>query len=95
MKLIWMRSTVSTLVSQLIDSFVVLGIGFWLPGKFTFPQFLRIGMDNYEFKILIAVGLTPLIYIVHKSIEKYLGDEVAHSAIKHSAEASLHHKVKE
>jgi queuosine precursor transporter len=95
MKFIWMRSTVSTLVSQLIDSFVVLGIGFWLPGRFTFNQFIEIGLDNYMFKILIAIGLTPFIYIVHKAIEKYLGDQVAHDAIKHSAEDSLAHKVAE
>ncbi len=32
-KMIWLRSTGSTAVSQLIDTFVVLGIAFWLPGK--------------------------------------------------------------
>jgi uncharacterized integral membrane protein (TIGR00697 family) len=93
-RMIWLRSTGSTVISQLIDSYVVLGIGFWLPGTFTFNQFLVIGITGYCFKLLIAVGLTPVIYFMHGVIKRYLGDE-AHDIIKHTAEESLHHKVKE
>ncbi len=32
MKKLWLRATGSTAVSQLVDTFVVLGIAFWLPG---------------------------------------------------------------
>lgn len=32
-KMLWLRSTGSTVISQLFDSFIVLGIAFWLPGK--------------------------------------------------------------
>jgi uncharacterized PurR-regulated membrane protein YhhQ (DUF165 family) len=71
----------------------VLGIGFWLPGTFTFHQFLVIGITGYLFKLLIAVGLTPVIYLMHGVIKKYLGDEAAEAQIKHTAEESLHHKV--
>lgn len=91
-KMIWLRSTGSTVISQLFDSYIVLGIGFWLPGIFTFDQFLVIGITNYAFKLIIAVGLTPMIYLMHGIIERYLGDE-AHDIVKHSAEESLHHKV--
>lgn len=94
-KMIWLRTTGSTAISQLIDSYVVLGIGFLLPGTFTFDQFLVIGLTGYVLKLIIAVGLTPVIYIVHGVIDRYLGAEASHDIIKHSAEESLNHKVKE
>jgi uncharacterized integral membrane protein (TIGR00697 family) len=71
---IWLRSTGSTVVSQLIDSFVVLYIGFVLPGKL--PEgigFIETGMTNYVIKLLIAVGLTPVIYLMHWLVRMYLG----------------------
>lgn len=94
-KMIWLRSTGSTVISQLIDSYVVLGIGFWLPGTFTFKQFLVIGITGYLFKLIIAVCLTPVIYGMHGIVKKYLGEEAAEAQIKHTAEASLHHKVED
>lgn len=94
-KMIWLRSTGSTLISQLIDTFVVLSIAFWLPGKMTTAVFLNAAFTSYTMKLMIAVVLTPLIYLGHNLIEKYLGDEESHRLIKHSAEESLHHKVEE
>jgi len=94
-KMIWLRSTGSTIISQLIDTFVVLGIAFWLPGKMTTAVFLNAALTGYTFKLMIAVVLTPLIYVGHRAIEKYLGDEASHDAIKKVAEESLHHKVEE
>lgn len=94
-KMIWLRSTGSTAISQLIDTFIVLGIAFWLPGKMTTEVFLNASLTNYTFKLLIAVVLTPLIYAGHNAVEKYLGDDESHRLIKHSAEDSLHHKVEE
>jgi uncharacterized integral membrane protein (TIGR00697 family) len=94
-KMIWLRSTGSTVISQLIDTFVVLGIAFWLPGKMTTSVFLNAALTGYTFKLIIAVILTPMIYVGHNAIEKYLGDEEAHKIVKHSAEESLHHKVEE
>jgi uncharacterized integral membrane protein (TIGR00697 family) len=94
-KMIWLRSTGSTIISQLIDTFVVLGIAFWLPGKMTTSVFLNAALTGYTFKLIIAVLLTPLIYVGHHLIEKYLGDEESHKLIKHSAEESLQHKVEE
>ena len=38
-RFIWLRSTGSTLVSQLIDSYIVLYIGFVLPGSLSFADF--------------------------------------------------------
>ncbi len=69
---LWLRSTGSTVVSQFVDTFVVLGIAFYLPGKVTFGEFLNISCTNYAYKLLVAIGATPLIYVGHNLIERYL-----------------------
>jgi hypothetical protein len=69
---IWLRSTGSTVVSQLVDSFIVLYIGFVLPGSLTFDQFLHIAPTNYILKLMVALSLTPIIYVGHSAIRKYL-----------------------
>ena len=74
-KKLWMRATGSTLVSQFIDSFVVLFIAF--AGTFSTTQILAIGVTNYIYKFVVAIALTPLIYIGHSIIDKYLGREHA------------------
>jgi uncharacterized integral membrane protein (TIGR00697 family) len=74
-KHVWLRATGSTVVSQLVDSYVVLFIAF--AGKFTLPQIFAIGMMNYTYKFIMAVVLTPVIYLLEKRIEKYLGHGVA------------------
>ena len=84
-KQIWLRATGSTLVSQFIDSFVVLFIAFYVaprlagnakPWSFTFVMAICIG--NYNYKFIVAVVLTPVIYLVHGWIEAYLGKPLAH-----------------
>lgn len=71
---IWLRSTGSTLFSQLIDSCIVLYIGFVLPGSLSFAEFMRIAPTNYILKIIIAIILTPFIYLGHYLIRRYLND---------------------
>lgn len=71
-KYIWLRSTGSTVVSQLIDSFIVLYIGFVLPGKMSMGDFFVIAPTNYILKLIIAVALTPLIYLGHGAVRRYL-----------------------
>ncbi|MCZ8230507.1 queuosine precursor transporter [Flavobacterium sp.] len=73
---IWLRTTGSTLVSQLFDSFIVLGIAFWLPGKINFETFLSSALTGYTFKLSIAILLTPVIYAGHHFIKKYLSKEI-------------------
>ena len=70
---VWLRATGSTLVSQLVDSYVVLFIAF--SGVFTWQQILAIGIVNYIYKAFMAIVLTPVIYLVEHRIEKYLGKE--------------------
>ncbi|MDI9312075.1 MAG: queuosine precursor transporter [Limnohabitans sp.] len=72
---IWLRTTGSTVISQLIDSFIVLGIAFWLPGKMDFKTFLSSALTGYTFKLCVAVLLTPLIYLGHDLIKKYLNEK--------------------
>jgi len=74
-KYLWLRATGSTLVSQLVDSYVVLFIAF--SGTFSWQLILAIGIMNYTYKFTVAIILTPLIYFVERRIEKYLGHEVA------------------
>ena len=84
-KKIWLRATGSTLVSQLIDSFVVLFVAFYFLGPWSITQVLAVGVTNYIYKFIIAVGLTPILYIAHYIIDKYLGKETAEQMM---AEAS-------
>ncbi|MBI2731570.1 MAG: queuosine precursor transporter [Sphingobacteriales bacterium] len=74
-KKIWLRATGSTLVSQLVDSYIVLFIAF--SGIFSWQQILAIGVVNYIYKASMAIILTPVIYIVEKRIEVYVGHDMA------------------
>jgi uncharacterized integral membrane protein (TIGR00697 family) len=74
-KMLWLRATGSTAVSQLIDTFIVLGIAFWLPGKIQTSDFLNLAFTNYTYKFAIAICLTPLIYAAHAAIDRFLGQE--------------------
>ncbi len=75
-KRIWLRATGSTLVSQLVDSYIVLFIAF--SGVFSWQQILAIGMMNYTYKFTMAIILTPVIVFAEKGIAKYVGHDVAH-----------------
>ena len=74
-KMIWLRSTGSTVISQLFDSFIVLGIAFWLTGKMDTPTFIVSAFTGYTVKLIIAVLMTPLIYLGHSLIEKYIAND--------------------
>ena len=75
-KKIWLRATGSTVVSQLFDSFIVLGIAFWLPGKINTETFVSSALTGYTFKLGTAVLLTPIIYLGHYWIEKYIKEDL-------------------
>jgi uncharacterized integral membrane protein (TIGR00697 family) len=82
---IWLRATGSTLVSQLIDSFIVLLIAFYIgpmiegdrSKQWALSQVLVTGTGNYIYKFVVALLLTPVIYGVHHWIERYLGRSLA------------------
>ena len=73
-KHVWLRATGSTAVSQLIDSFVVLYIAFVLgPQQWPTSLFMAVSTVNYVYKMLAAIALIPLIYLMRRAIIGYLG----------------------
>ena len=75
---VWLRAVGSTLVSQLIDSYIVLYIAFVLgPQHWSISKFLAIGTVNFMFKWGSAFAMLPLLYALHWAIERYLGAEEA------------------
>lgn len=95
-KNIWLRATGSTLVSQLVDSFVVLFIAFYIGKRiqtgqgdpWSLQQVMVTGTGNYIYKFVIALAMTPVIYLVHFLIERYLGNNVASSMKKAAMDQS-------
>ena len=82
-RLLWLRSQGSTIVSQLIDSYVVIVLAFVaLPmlsgGKpWALSAAIAVATTNYVYKFAIAVGSTPLLYFAHGAVDKWLGKELA------------------
>lgn len=88
---IWLRATGSTVISQLVDTFVVLIIAFkWGPaitGQFepwSWGQLLAVATVQYTYKFTMAVVLTPVLYWAHNGIDRFLGSELA-TKMKHQA----------
>ena len=79
---IWLRATGSTLLSQFIDSYIVLFIAFYVAGNWSLELVLAVGVVNYTYKLLMAILLTPILYLVHAIIEKYLGKTLAETMKK-------------
>jgi queuosine precursor transporter len=93
-KHIWARATGSTIVSQLIDSFVVIYIAFWLPPLLdptmrglSAGEALATSLSSFAYKVGVAIALTPVIYLTHWLVETWLGDERAHE-LAHEAAAT-------
>lgn len=74
-KMIWLRSTGSTVISQLFDSFIVLGIAFWMTGKMTTSVFVSSAFTGYFVKLIIAILMTPFIYLGHYLIRNYIAKD--------------------
>lgn len=87
-KWIWARATGSTLVSQFIDSFVVLFIAFYFGADWSISLVLAIGVVNYIYKLSIAIFLTPILYLLHTIIDRYLGKDLANKMIEEAAAES-------
>jgi len=85
-RMIWLRATGSTLISQLIDSFIVLWIAFYVFGNWSMSQIFAVGTINYMYKFLVAIMLTPLLYVAHFFIDRYLGDEMAGKMMEEASE---------
>ncbi len=62
-RMIWLRSTGSTAVSQLADTVTINFI--LLAGRMPAPEIVKIVVDSYVYKFIVAVALTPAIYALH------------------------------
>jgi uncharacterized integral membrane protein (TIGR00697 family) len=88
-RMIWLRATGSTVVSQLIDTFIVTGIAFWLPGKLNLTDFINTAFTGYSAKLIIAIAVTPLIYLGHALVHAYLGKEKSDELAEKTAEETV------
>ncbi len=70
-KYLWLRSTGSTVVSQLMDTIVINALVWGT--KLDFSQYVTIVLTSYLIKVFAAIVVTPLIYGLHELIEKRYG----------------------
>ncbi|HEY8429564.1 MAG TPA: queuosine precursor transporter [Sandaracinaceae bacterium] len=70
-RLLWLRATGSTVISQAVDT-VTINFVAWT-GVLGFDQIINVIASSYAMKILIAIGLTPLVYAGHAAIERWFG----------------------
>ncbi|HXJ20290.1 MAG TPA: queuosine precursor transporter [Polyangia bacterium] len=68
-RFLWLRSTGSTVVSQAVDSLVVSFV--FLSGSKSVGFILRTARNGYLVKLVLAVGLTPLIYLGHGILRRH------------------------
>ncbi len=87
-KALWLRATGSTLVSQLLDSFVVLFIAFYIGADWTLETVLAIGIVNYIYKFSVAVCLTPFLYLVHAAVDRFLGNDLSREMMEKAGRKS-------
>jgi uncharacterized integral membrane protein (TIGR00697 family) len=89
-KMLWLRSQGSTVVSQLIDTGIVIFVAFVVIPELLGNDHMTVGkatvisVTNYVYKFLIAVLITPLLYLVHALVHAWLGHEAA-TALAHEA----------
>jgi len=77
-RMVWLRATGSTAVSQLFDSLIVLYIAFVLgPQQWPTSLWLAVASMNYGYKMACAIALIPMIYLVRRGITLWLGADQA------------------
>lgn len=81
-RFLWLRATGSTVISQAIDSFVVIFLAFYVSANWPLNQVMAVAINNYIYKFIVAIAITPLLYFVHAAIDRYLGKEEAEKMIR-------------
>lgn len=74
-KHLWLRNNFSTMLSQMVDSFMVIGITFgaaFLAGMLSFNEMMVLMASNYLFKFCVAVLDTIPFYICVGKLKDYL-----------------------
>ncbi|MEE4659957.1 MAG: queuosine precursor transporter [Halieaceae bacterium] len=75
-KYLWVRNNFSTMISQLVDSFMVVLVTFgavYLAGDMTTTTLLTLMFSNYGFKFVVAALDTAPFYLGVYQLRKYLG----------------------
>lgn len=75
-RFLWLRATGSTAVSQLIDTIVVQVVAWY--GLLSAGRMADLAVGSYAAKLIVAIGLTPLIYFGHAILERALGIQPLH-----------------
>lgn len=70
-RLLWLRATGSTVLSQLVDTTIISLVVWW--GVLSPQGVLSVILSSYGMKLLIAVALTPAIYAGHALVERFSG----------------------
>jgi len=83
-RFVWLRATGSTVISQFIDSFVVSYLAFSL-GRELFPDpanpaapvsaIPAIALTGYALKFVLAIAMTPLIYLGRRMMRRYVSTD--------------------
>ncbi len=74
-RMLWLRAVGSTVIAQLIDTFIINTIAFGLPGKITPAEVVELSVTNYGYKFLVALATLPLIYFGHSIVDRYFAGD--------------------
>jgi uncharacterized integral membrane protein (TIGR00697 family) len=78
-KLLWLRATGSTIISQLLDSFVVSYVAFSLGKSLTgqtpatLDEVLNIATTGYGLKFALSAAMTPFLYLLKTILTEQFG----------------------
>ena len=72
---LWLRNNVSTLVSQMVDSFIVELIIFYWGLGLEFSIVLQIMTVSYLYKAFFSIANTPIFYFLVARVKKFLSEE--------------------
>ncbi len=78
---LWLRNNLSTMISQAVDSLVVISVTFgalFLAGEMSLNVILGLMLSNYLFKFFSALLDTPIIYLLVSKLRPYLQLEHSH-----------------
>lgn len=69
-RMLWLRATGSTAISQLFDTVLIQALAFG--DKLTPGEYINVVTTSYLIKLVVAIGVTPIIYGLHELIERRL-----------------------
>lgn len=70
-RILWLRATGSTAISQVIDTGIVNVAVF--AGALPLSTIFQVASQGYVYKMAVALAMTPLLYLAHRIITRRLG----------------------